>query len=149
MKIAIGCDHGGLCLKSAVKEVLNARHIEIIDKGTDTPESVDYPVYGLAVAEAVASGEADLGIVLCGTGIGISIAANKVKGIRAGVATNVFMAQATREHNNANVLALGGRVVSPDEAKAIVTAWLDAEYQGGRHQRRIDEITAIEEKYFK
>lgn len=149
MKIAIGCDHGGIVLKPAVKETLEALGAEVVDFGTFTEESVDYPVYGLKVAEAVASGECDAGVLMCGTGIGISISANKVKGIRAAVTTNTFMAEMTKRHNNANVIALGGRVVTPDEAKAIVRAWFEAEYEGGRHQRRLDMIADIEAKYFK
>lgn len=149
MKIAIGCDHGGIVLKPAVKETLEAFGAEVVDFGTFTEESVDYPVYGLKVAEAVASGECDAGVLMCGTGIGISISANKVKGIRAAVTTNTFMAEMTKRHNNANIIALGGRVVTPDEAKAIVKAWFEAEYEGGRHQRRLDMIADIEAKYFK
>lgn len=149
MKIAIGCDHGGIVLKPAVKETLEALGAEVVDFGTFTEESVDYPVYGLKVAEAVASSECDAGVLMCGTGIGISISANKVKGIRAAVTTNTFMAEMTKRHNNANIIALGGRVVTPDEAKAIVKAWFKAEYEGGRHQRRLDMIADIEAKYFK
>ena len=148
MKIAIGCDHGGIVLKPAVKETLEALGAEVVDFGTFTEESVDYPVYGLKVAEAVASGECDAGVLMCGTGIGISISANKVKGIRAAVTTNTFMAEMTKR-NNANIIALGGRVVTPDEAKDIVKAWFEAEYEGGRHQRRLDMIADIEAKYFK
>ena len=136
MKIAIGCDHGGINLKPAVIEVLDAKNMEYVDFGTYSDASVDYPEYGLKVAEAVASGDCDAGILLCGTGIGISISANKVKGIRAANCTNVFMATATKQHNNANILAMGGRVVSYELAKEIVAAWLDTEYEGGRHQNR-------------
>ena len=149
MKIAIGCDHGGIVLKPAVIETLEQLGAEVEDLGTYTDESVDYPVYGLKVAEAVASGECDAGVLMCGTGIGISISANKVKGIRAAVVTNTFMAGKTKRHNNANILALGGRVVTPDEAKDIVRAWDTVEYEGGRHQRRLDMIADIEAKYFK
>lgn len=149
MKIALGNDHGALNLKEAVLKTLADRGVEVINFGTDTADSVDYPVFGQKVAEAVASGEADLGIIMCGTGIGISIAANKVKGIRAAVVTNTFMAKATREHNDANVISLGGRVVTPEEAQDIVNAFLDAEYEGGRHQKRLDMIADIEKKYTK
>ena len=117
---------------------------QVVDFGTYSTESVDYPVYGKKVADAVASGECDLGVVMCGTGIGISIAANKVKGIRAAVVTNEFMAEMTRRHNNANVIALGGRVITPEEAKVLVKAWYTAQFEGGRHQKRIDMITEIE-----
>lgn len=144
MKIAIGCDHGGIVLKESVLEALKELGAEAIDLGTYTTDSVDYPTYGLKVAMAVKNKEADAGIVMCGTGIGISISANKVKGIRAAVVTNTYMAQLTKEHNNANIIALGGRVISGEEAKEIVKAWYTAEYQGGRHQRRLDMITDIE-----
>lgn len=149
MKIAIGCDHGGIVLKPAVIDTLTELGAEVEDFGTYDESSVDYPVYGLKVAEAIASGECDAGVLMCGTGIGISISANKVKGIRAAVTTNMFMAEMTKRHNNANIIALGGRVVTPDEAKEIVKAWYTAEYEGGRHQRRLDMIADIEAKYFK
>ena len=149
MKIAIGCDHGGIVLKPAVIDTLTELGAEVEDFGTYDESSVDYPVYGLKVAEAIASGECDAGVLMCGTGIGISISANKVKGIRAAVTTNTFMAEMTKRHNNANIIALGGRVVTPDEAKEIVKAWYTAEYEGGRHQRRLDMISDIEAKYFK
>lgn len=149
MKIAIGCDHGGIILKPAVIEQLKSMNIEFKDFGTFSDESVDYPKYGLDVAEAVASGEYDYGILLCGTGIGISIVANKVKGIRAAVVDNLFCAQACKEHNNANILAMGGRVVRPELASQLVEMWLKTEYTGGRHQRRVDMITNVENKYFK
>ena len=142
MKIALASDPGGFELKEALKEHLTERGLEVIDLGTHSEESVDYPVYGKLCAETVASGEADKGIVCCGTGIGISIAANKVHGIRCAVATNTYMAEMTKRHNNANMLALGGRVLSADEAIAIVDTWLDAEFEGGRHQRRIDMLDA-------
>lgn len=149
MKIAIGCDHGGIVLKPAVIDTLTELGAEVEDFGTYDESSVDYPIYGLKVAEAVASGECDAGVLMCGTGIGISISANKVKGIRAAVTTNTFMAEMTKRHNNANIIALGGRVVTPDEAKEIVKAWYTAKYEGGRHQRRLDMIADIEAKYFK
>ena len=144
MKIAIGNDHGGLNLKAAVIGALKEEGAEVVNFGTDTPDSVDYPDFALKVAEAVASGEADAGVLLCGTGIGISIAANKVKGIRCAVCTNTFMAEMTRRHNNANIIALGGRVITPDEAREIVKSWYTATYEGGRHQRRLDMISDIE-----
>ena len=138
MKIAVASDHGGFALKEEVKKHLMERGIEVLDLGTHSEESVDYPVYGRACGEAVASGTADLGIVVCGTGIGISIAANKVKGIRCGLCTSVEMARLTKQHNNANILALGGRTTETSLAMEIVDAWLDTEFEGGRHQRRID-----------
>lgn len=149
MKIAIGCDHGGIVLKPAVIKALTKLGAEVVDLGTYDESSVDYPVYGLKVAEAVASGDCDAGVLMCGTGIGISIAANKVKGIRAAVVTNKFMAEMTKRHNNANIIALGGRVVTPEQAESIVKAWFTAEYEGGRHQRRLDMIADIESKYCK
>ena len=138
MKIAAASDHGGFALKEEVKKHLMERGIEVLDLGTYSEESVDYPVYGKACGEAVASGKADLGIVVCGTGIGISIAANKVKGIRCGLCTSVEMARLTKQHNNANILALGGRTTETGLAMKIVDAWLDTEFEGGRHQRRVD-----------
>ena len=138
MKIATARDHGGFALKEEVKKHLMERGIEVLDLGTYSEESVDYPVYGKACGEAVASGKADLGIVVCGTGIGISIAANKVKGIRCGLCTSVEMARLTKQHNNANILALGGRTTETGLAMEIVDTWLDTEFEGGRHQRRVD-----------
>ena len=149
MKIAIGCDHGGIVLKDAVLEVLNEKKIEVEDLGCYTTDSVDYPDYALKVAEEVSQGKADLGIILCGTGIGISIAANKVKGIRAAVAHDLFTAEMCKRHNNANILAMGGRVISPDLAKQMVKIWLESEFEGGRHTNRLNKIAAIEQKYFK
>ena len=148
-KVAIGCDHGGIVLKDAVVSALTDLGAEIVDFGTMTDQSVDYPEYGLKVAEAVAEGKCDCGVVMCGTGIGISISANKVPGVRCALVTNEFMATATKNHNNSNVIALGGRVTTPEDAKALVKAWYTAEYEGGRHQRRLDMITDIEKKYSK
>ena len=140
MKIAVASDHGGFALKELVKKHLEQRNLEVLDLGTHSKESVDYPVYGRRCAEAVASGEADLGVVCCGTGIGISIAANKVKGIRCGLCTSVEMAHLTKQHNNANMIALGGRTTAPELALAIVDEWLDTDFEGGRHQRRVDML---------
>lgn len=140
MKIAVASDHGGFALKEKVKEHLIKRGFEVEDLGTHSEGSVDYPAYGKACGEAVASGKADLGVVVCGTGIGISIAANKVKGIRCGLCTSVEMAHLTKQHNNANILALGGRTTEPDLALKIVDEWLDTEFEGGRHQRRVDML---------
>ena len=140
MKIAVASDHGGFALKEKVKEHLIERGFDVEDLGTHSEESVDCPVYGKACGEAVASGKADLGVVVCGTGIGISIAANKVKGIRCGLCTSVEMAHLTKQHNNANILALGGRTTEPELALKSVDGWLDTEFEGGRHQRRVDML---------
>jgi ribose 5-phosphate isomerase B len=139
MKIA-AADHGGYKLKEKVKEHLLERGIEVEDLGTHSEESVDYPIYGKLCGEAVASGQADLGVVVCGTGIGISIAANKVHGIRCGLCTSVEMAHLTKQHNNANILALGGRTTGEELAMEIVDEWLDTQYEGGRHQRRVEML---------
>lgn len=140
MKLAIAADHGGFELKEKIRAYLEEKGVSILDLGTGSCESVDYPYFGKACGEAVASGKAEAGIVICGTGIGISIAANKVKGIRCAVATNPFMAEMAKKHNNANILALGGRVLGEKEAREIVDAWLSAEFEGGRHQRRVDML---------
>lgn len=140
MKIALASDHGGYRLKEYLKRYLEKRGEEVIDLGTDSEESVDYPVYGRACGEAVVSGKADRGIVCCGTGIGISIAANKVKGVRCALCTDVHMAEMSRKHNNANVLALGGRTTSEEEAGRITEAWLSTGFEGGRHQRRVNML---------
>lgn len=146
IKVAVGCDHGGIVLKESVVKTLNRLGADVLDLGCYDAESVDYPVYAKKVADAVVSGECQLGVLMCGTGIGMSIAANKVKGIRAAVVTNTYMAKLTRNHNNANIIALGGRVITPEEAEEIVEAWYTAEYEGGRHQRRLNMISAIEEE---
>ena len=140
MKIAVAADHGGYKLKEKVKEHLLERGIEVEDLGTHSEESVDYPIYGKLCGEAVASGQADLGVVVCGTGIGISIAANKVHGIRCGLCTSVEMAHLTKQHTNANILALGGRTTGEELAMEIVDEWLDTQYEGGRHQRRVEML---------
>ena len=140
MKIAIGNDHAGVEMKQAVSDHLKERGIEVINLGTDTLESVDYPVYGRRVAHAVVDGDADLGILVCGTGIGISLAGNKVPGIRAAVCSEPFSARLSRQHNDSNILAFGSRVIGPGTALDIVDAWLDASFEGGRHQRRVDLI---------
>ena len=146
MKLAIGCDHAAVDLKQEIILHLQNRDIEVEDFGTYTKDSCDYPIYAEKVANEVVSGRADRGILICGTGVGISIAANKVKGIRCVVCSEPYSAKLSKMHNNTNVLAFGARVVGPDLAKMIVDAWLDAEYEGGRHQRRVDLIHAIEEK---
>lgn len=146
MKIAIGADHGGFELKQALIPFLQGRDIEVLDAGTHSAESVDYPNFAEAVSLLVVNGEADAGIVICGTGIGISIAANKVPGIRAALVTSPEMAALAKQHNNANVLALGGRILSVETAEECVAAWLDAAFEGDRHIRRLDKISAIESK---
>ncbi len=143
--IVIGSDHGGLELKSAVLQLLAERGLEPLDMGTANGDSVDYPDFAEKVALAVSRGEAQLGILICGTGIGMSIAANKYPGVRAALVTDEYMAQMAREHNNANILVMGGRVMPAEKACRLVTAWLDAEYEGGRHQRRLDKIARVEQ----
>ena len=140
MKIALASDHGGFALKEELKKYLAGEGYELLDLGTDSEESVDYPIYGKACAEAVAAGKADKGIVCCGTGIGISIAANKVRGIRCALCTDTVMAELTKKHNNANMLALGGRTTDAETAVSITKTWLETEFEGGRHQRRIDML---------
>ena len=142
MKIALAADHGGFQMKEALKEHLVERGIEILDLGTDSEASVPYPVYGKACGEAVASGQADRGILVCGTGIGISIAANKVKGIRAAVVTNEFMAEMCKAHNDANIISFGGRVITIEEAIRFTDIWLDTETEMGRHAERRAMIEA-------
>ena len=146
MKIAMGNDHTAIEMKEAVKAHLEEQGYEVQDLGTNSSESCDYPVYGEKVGRAVASGEADLGITICGTGVGISLAANKVKGIRACVCSEPYTARLSRMHNNSNVLAFGARVVGIEMAKMITDEWLNAKYEGGRHQRRVDMLTEIENK---
>jgi len=144
MKIAIGCDHVGFILKDEIKNHLKDQGIEIIDKGTYSTERTDYPLYGKAVAEAIQKGDADLGILICGTGVGISITANKLRGIRAVVCSEPYSARLSRQHNDTNILAFGARVVGSGLAKMIVDNWLAGEFEGERHQRRIDLISQIE-----
>ncbi len=143
--LVIGSDHGGLELKEAVKAALSSRGIDIDDYGTDNGDSVDYPDFAEKVAGAVSRGEAVQGILVCGTGIGMSIAANKFPGVRAALVTDEFMAQMAKEHNNANILVLGGRVLQLDLAVKMVNVWLDAAYEGGRHQLRLDKIAKVED----
>ena len=143
-KIAFGCDHVGFILKEEIMAHLNARGVEVVDKGTWSQERTDYPHYASAVAQAIINGEAESGILICGTGVGISITANKFPGIRAVVCSEPYSAQLSRQHNNTNVLAFGSRVVGLELAKMIVDAWLDAAFEGGRHQTRVEAIAAIE-----
>lgn len=146
MKIAIGCDHVGYELKNKVIEHLNEKGYEIEDFGTDSAERTDYPIYGEAVAHAVADNECDKGILICGTGVGISLAANKVKGIRAVVCSEPYSALLSRQHNDTNILAFGARVVGLDLALMIVDVWLSGEYEGGRHAKRVEMIKEIESR---
>ena len=145
MKIGIGNDHVAVELKNIIKEHLEQQGHEVVDFGTNSTERFDYPISGYAVGKAVASGDVDLGVLICGTGVGISLAANKVHGVRACVCSEPYSAKLSREHNNTNIIAFGTRVVGPELAKMIVDEWLGAEFQGGRHQRRIDMIAEIEE----
>jgi len=144
MRIILGSDHGGRRLKEEIKSLLHDMKIETEDVGCHSDESCDYPDYALPVAQKVAAGEFDLGILVCGTGIGMSIAANKVKGIRCAVVSDEFSARMSREHNNANVLALGERVIGSDLAKSIVKTWVTTKFAGDRHQRRLQKISEIE-----
>jgi ribose 5-phosphate isomerase B len=145
MKIALGADHAGFELKQKIKQHLSAQHdVEIDDRGTVSNESVDYPDFAKHVGEDVVAHKADLGILVCGTGIGMSIAANKVPGVRAANVSTIEEAQLSREHNDANVLALGARTLDPQNAIAIVDKWLHTSFLGGRHQRRVDKISEIE-----
>ncbi len=145
-RIAIGSDHAGFTVKESIRKYLEEAGYLVDDQGTGSENSVDYPDFGKAVGERVASKKADLGIAVCGSGIGISIAANKVPGIRAALAHDVITAQLAREHNDANVLALGTRIVTPAAALEMVQTFLETPFAGGRHQRRLDKITAIEQE---
>ena len=145
MKIAIGCDHGGLEHKNAIAEHLKERGFEVVDFGIYEQISVDYPDIAVKVTAAIKNGECERGILVCGTGIGMSLAANKVKGIRAAVCSDHFSAKYTRLHNDSNVLCLGGRVIGIGTALELADLFVDTEFEGGRHQKRIDKITAIEE----
>lgn len=144
MKIALGNDHTAYGMKCEIRDYLTEKGYQIIDTGAHTEERTDYPRYGKAVAEMVAKGEADLGILICGTGVGISLAANKVRGIRAVVCSEPYTARLSRQHNNTNILAFGSRVIGIELAKMIVDEWLHAAFEGGRHKARLDMITAIE-----
>ena len=148
MKIAIGNDHVAVERKEQIKAYLTAKGYEVVDYGTNAKERCDYPVYGKRVADAVASGECTYGILICGTGVGISLAANKVKGIRAVVCSEPYSARLARQHNDANILAFGVRVIGEALSEMIVDEFLAAEYEGGRHQKRVDMLRAIEEGRF-
>lgn len=147
MKVALGADHAGFALKDALKSTLDTLGVQHHDFGTSTPDSVDYPDFAQAVAEGVASGRFDRGILVCGSGIGMSIAANKVPGVRAAVITDEESARLCREHNDANVLALGARLTAADSAQAIVSTFLATAFEGGRHTRRVDKIHALESAF--
>ena len=145
MKISLACDHGALTLKQAVRKHLEDLGHEVTDFGTFTPDSCDYSDYGILAAKAVASGQCERGVLLCTTGIGMSMTANKVKGIRCCCCSDAYSAKMSRAHNDANMLALGGRVIAPELAKMIVETWVKAGFEGGRHQRRVDMFALIED----
>jgi len=145
MKLAIGNDHAAVEMKKEIRAYLEGKGIEVLDVGTDSAERFNYPVSGYKVARLVADGEVDGGVLICGTGVGISLAANKVKGIRACVCSEPYTARLSKQHNNANIIAFGARVIGIEMAKMIVDEWLAAAYEGGRHQTRVDMIAEIEE----
>ncbi|HNS14749.1 MAG TPA: ribose 5-phosphate isomerase B [Syntrophorhabdaceae bacterium] len=149
MKIAIGSDHAGYALKEDIKKILEARKDIIVDVGTDTESSVDYPDFGIEAARLVSEGKAEKGILVCGTGIGMSVTANKVKGIRAALVFDLYTAMQSRKHLDANILVLGGRITGKGLAEEIVRAWLDTPFEGGRHQKRIDKISDWEKGHLK
>ena len=148
-RIAIASDHAGLELKEEIKRFLKGEGIEVIDMGTNDSKSVDYPDYGIPVARKVSSGEIDRGILICGTGIGMTIVANKFPGVRAALVSDIYMARLAKEHNDANILVIGGRVVGKGLAVEMVRTWLHSTFQGGRHQRRLDKIREIEKGWRK
>ena len=149
MKIAIGCDHGGIVLKDACIEALNDLGLEYVDMGTYGTESVDYPGFAEKVAVAIQNGSCEKGILLCGAGIGISISANKFKGIRCAHITDLFCAQMASEHNNANIISMGGRITTPADAKEMVKKFFTTPFAEGRHAMRVGKITDLENKNFK
>jgi len=144
LKVAIAGDHGGFDLKEKIVKLLKELDIEYVDFGSHTPDAVDYPDYAFTVGSKVANKEFDRGILICGTGVGISIAANKVKGVRCALVHDVYTAKATREHNDSNILAMGGRVIGDELAKLIVKTWLDETFMGAHHKKRIDKIASYE-----
>ena len=144
MKVAISSDHGGNNLRKEITNLLTELGIEYIDYGPESDASVDYPDYAVPVANAVVEGKVDRGILICGTGIGMSISANKINGIRCALVHDVFSAKATREHNDTNIIAMGERVIGPGLAREIVSTWLTTEFEGGRHERRIDKMMELE-----
>jgi ribose 5-phosphate isomerase B len=147
MKVAIASDHGGIHIREEIKKLMDEMGIEYIDLGCGCETSVDYPDYAIPVAEKVAKGEVDRGILICGTGIGMTIAANKVKGIRCALCHDVYSAKLTRQHNDSNILAMGERVIGPGLAREIAKVWLTTEFEGGRHARRVEKITQYENKH--
>lgn len=144
MKIAIGNDHVAVDLKNHIKSYLEAKGYDVVNFGTDSAESCNYPIFGKRVADAIASGECDLGVLICGTGVGISMAANKTPGVRAVVCSEPYSAKLSRQHNDSKIVAFGARVIGPAMAEMIVDEFLNAEFEGGRHQARVDMLTAIE-----
>ena len=144
MKLALGADHAGYLLKDRIRQYVMERGHQVIDEGTNTSDSVDYPDYAAKVAEDVAAGRAERGILVCGSGIGMAIAANKIPGIRAANICNEYQAQMSREHNNLNVITLGARIVDENDAKQIIQIWLDTPFSGGRHSGRLDKLHEIE-----
>ncbi|MBI1910124.1 MAG: ribose 5-phosphate isomerase B [Deltaproteobacteria bacterium] len=149
MKIALATDHGGFPLKETIKKLLLELHVDTTDYGSEGAESVDYPDYAIAVAEQVSEGKVDAGVLVCGTGIGMAIVANKFKGIRAAVVNDPYTARMAKEHNNANIVCLGGRVNDPEKARELVKIWLTTRYEGGRHDRRLQKISEIDKKNLK
>ena len=148
MVIGIGSDHVAVALKDHIKKYLSEKDIKVIDFGTNSSERTDYPIYGKKVADAVVNGSCDLGILICGTGVGISLCANKVPGIRAAVCSEPYTARLARQHNDANIIAFGSRVIGPATAEMIVDEFLNSRYEGGRHQKRVDMIAQIERGEF-
>ena len=146
MKIAIGCDHAGVAMKNEITPILDGLNVEWEDFGTKDEESVDYPDFGEKVSTAVSTGKVDRGILICGTGIGMSIVANKFPGIRAALCQEDYSAKMSRLHNDSNMLVLPGRIIETETAINIIKAWFATDFEGGRHQKRLDKITAIEEK---
>jgi len=147
MKVILSADHAGMTLRNEVKNLLEEMEIEYEDAGCSCETSVDYPDYALPAAERVAKGEFDVGILICGTGIGMSISANKVKGIRCALTHDVYSAKLTRQHNDANMIAMGERVIGPGPAREIAKAFLETQFEGGRHANRVEKITAYEDKH--
>lgn len=149
MRVGLACDHGGFGLKEELKAFLKSMGVDPVDLGSFDENSVDYPDFGIQVAEKVSRGELEMGILVCGTGIGMSIVANKFPGVRAALVHELYSARCSREHNDANILVLGGRVVGSGLAKEIVKVWFETPFSGGRHQGRLEKITALERKNFK
>jgi ribose 5-phosphate isomerase B len=149
MKIGLACDHGGFEIKEEIKAFLKSLGVEPIDMGTFNENSVDYPDFGVLVAEKVSRGELEKGILICGTGIGMSIVANKFRGVRAALVNDLYSAQFSRAHTDANILVIGGRIVGKELAKEIVKVWLETPFAGGRHKRRLEKIKALEKRHFK